>query len=188
MKTKFILHGGFAKGAEQENDAFSSEILKSAPAKANVLLVYFAEDPARVGEKREEDIEQFEKNKGNKILLFETADKESFPEQVKGADVIYLHGGHSGKLLGALKKYPNLKELFEGKIVAGDSAGANVLTSAFYSQKIGVSEGLGLVPIKIISHYLEENKDKLNHLRPDLETLYLPEYQFKVFEIPVSEK
>ena len=84
-------------------------------------------------------------------------------------------------LLDALKKYQNLKQLFDGKIVAGDSAGANVLCSVFYSMKIGVSEGFGLIPIKIISHYLEENKDKLKDIKPELETLFLPEYRFKVY-------
>jgi hypothetical protein len=183
MKTKFILHGGFAKGAEQANDAFFREMLKGAPDEVKILLVYFAEDPTRIKERRESDLEQFNKNKGGKVLSFETATEKGFPEQARRADVIYLHGGHSGRLLEALKRYPNIKELFEGKTVGGDSAGANVVTCAFYSDKAGPLEGLRLVPIKIISHYKEENKDKINHLRPDLETLHLSEYQFKVFEI-----
>ena len=91
-----------------------------------------------------------------------------------------LHGGHSGLLLEALKEYPNLKQASRGKIIAGDSAGANVLAEVFYSKTIGISEGLGLIPIKLISHYVEENKDKLNQIKPDLETVFLPEYQTKV--------
>ena len=181
MKTKFILHGGFTPGGKQENDDFFQEILKSAPQKVKILLVYFAKESDRIAKNKEEDIEQFNKNKGDKILSFEVATEELFPKQVKVADVVYLHGGHSGKLLDALKKFSNLKRLFAGKIIAGDSAGANVLTSAFYSQKIGVSEGFGLISVKIICHYLVENKDKLNNIKPDLETLFLPEYQFKIF-------
>jgi len=75
----------------------------------------------------------------------------------------------------------DLGDLFKGKIIAGDSAGANVLSSAFYSMRIGVSEGLGLIPIKIICHYIEENKSKLNQIKPDLETIFLREYEFGVF-------
>ena len=181
MKTKFILHGGFIPGGKQENDDFFQEILKDAPEKAKILLVYFAKESDRVAKNKEEDIGQFNKNKGNKFLSFEVATEELFPEQVKKADVIYLHGGHSGKLLEALKNFSNLKQLFAGKIIAGDSAGANVLVSAFYSQKIGASEGLGLIPIKIICHYLAENKEKLNKIKPNLETLFLLEYQVRVF-------
>ncbi|OGZ01858.1 MAG: hypothetical protein A3A43_03345 [Candidatus Liptonbacteria bacterium RIFCSPLOWO2_01_FULL_56_20] len=188
MKTKFILHGGFTTGEKQENNPFFQEILSSAPSETKVLLVYFAKEPDRIAKNREEDIEQFNRDKGDKILSFEVATEDLFPEQVKKADVIYLHGGHSGKLLDALKKFPNLGQLFGGKIIAGDSAGANVLTAAFYSQKIGVSEGFGLVPIKIISHYREENKDKLNEVRPELDTLFLPEYHFKVFYSDTSHR
>lgn len=181
MRTKFILHGGFTWGAKQENDAFLKEILRTTPNKVKVLLVYFAKELDRIAKNQEEDIKQFTKNKGDKTLSFEVATEKSFPEQVGGSDVIYLHGGHSGMLLDALKKYPNLKQLFDGKIIAGDSAGANVVCSAFYSMKIGVEEGLGLLPIKIIPHYLEENSDKLKDVKPELATLFLPEYQFEIY-------
>src|SRR3989344_6896921 len=111
MKTKFILHGGFAKGAEQENDAFFSEILKTAPNRAKVLLVYFAKDADRIADSKTEDVEQFNKNKGDRVLSFQVAGESSFPEQVREADIVYLGGGHSDKLLDALKKYSNLREI-----------------------------------------------------------------------------
>ena len=71
--------------------------------------------------------------------------------------------------------------MFAGKIIAGDSAGANVLASVFYSQSAGVLEGFEIIPIKIICHYVAENKDKLNGVKSDLETLFLGEYQIRVF-------
>lgn len=187
MKTKFILHGGFAKGEKQENDPFFKEILSGTPKEAKVLLVYFAKEPDRIVKNQEEDVGQFNKNKGDKTLYFEMANVDLFPEQAKKADVIYLHGGNSGLLLEALKRYPNLKKLFNGKIVAGDSAGTNVVCSVFYSMKIGVSEGFDLIPIKIISHYTEENKDKLKDIKPELETLFLSEYQYKVIYKDLEE-
>ena len=95
MKTKFILHGGFTPGGKQENDDFFQEILKSAPKKAKILLIYFAKESDRIAKNKDEDIKQFNKNKGDKILSFEIATEELFPEQVKKADIIYLHGGRS---------------------------------------------------------------------------------------------
>ena len=183
MQTKFILHGGYAKGVKQENDIFFSEILSSAPKEAKILLVYFAESDERVAGRTQDDHEQFEKNKGGRILSYEVASEQLFAEQAKTADIIYLHGGHTGRLLDALKKISNLKELFDGKIIAGDSAGANVLTTIFYSKTIGTSEGLGFIPIKIICHYLEEDKEKLEHMRSDLEILFLSEYEIRTFLI-----
>ena len=182
MKTKFILHGGFEPNTIQENDMFFREILSSAPKETKILLVYFAKKPHRVAKNRDEDIAQFDKNKGDRTISFETANEEDFPEQVRRADVVYLHGGHSGLILDAMKKFNGLKELFKGKIVVGDSAGANALSTVFYSDTIGIAEGFGVLPIKIICHYMEEKKDKLEAVRQDLETLRLPQYEFKVFE------
>lgn len=183
MMTKFILHGGFAKGTAHENNGFFGEVLRSAPKETKILLVYFAKETEYIEKNIKEDTEQFNKNKGDRTLIFDIAREVSFSEQVQSSDVVYLHGGHSGKILDVLRKFTNLKQIFSGKIIAGDSAGANVLASGFYSQKIGVSEGLGLIPIKIISHYQELNKHKLDQIKPKLETLLLAEYQFKVFEI-----
>ena len=186
MKTTYILHGGFAKDGGvgvQKDDSFFKEIVDHAPKKTKILLVYFAEETNRVEKRRSDDLEQFNNNKGDKILSFDTAEEQTFLKQAQNADVIYLHGGHSAKLLEALKKFNDFKNVFAGKIVAGDSAGANALTSVFYSNKNGISEGLDLIPIKIITHYLEENKNKLDQIKPELETLFLSEYESKVLVI-----
>lgn len=181
MKTKYVLHGGFIPAQKQENDAFFTETLKETPKRTKILLVYFAKEPDRVALNRAEDVEQFSKNSGTRELSFEVANNRSFPEQIEKADIIYLHGGHTGKLLNELRKFKNLEELFMGKIIAGDSAGANVLCAAFYSLRIGAGEGLSIIPIKIICHFSEENKDKMRQIKPNLETLFLRELQFKVF-------
>lgn len=183
MKTKFILQGGFPKEGAQENDPFFSEILSTASQTAKVLLVLFAKEADRIEKNTKEDIEQFTKNSGGKSLTFDVAREDAFIEQIKAADVIYFHGGHTGKLLDTLKTLPDFREEIKGKIVAGDSAGANVLCAAFYSLRMGAGEGLGILHFKVLCHYVEENKDKLNDIKPELETVILPELQFKVFEL-----
>ena len=83
-----------------------------------------------------------------------------------------------------LKKYRNLKELFEGKIIAGESAGAYVLSSCFYSKSEGgIFKGLGFVPVKTICLYSGENREKLNDCPKNLEVLLLPDYAYKLFYI-----
>ncbi|MDB5258947.1 MAG: hypothetical protein JWO73_155 [Candidatus Taylorbacteria bacterium] len=183
MKTRIILQGGFNPGEKQENDPFFHEILNFAPKNAKILLVYFAKEENRIDANSREDIEQFEKNKGERNLYLEIATKDAFMRQLAGADIVYLHGGRTEKLLNALKEFPGFADAIRGKIVAGDSAGANVLSSVFYSMSMGIGEGLGILPIKIICHYKEENKEMLQEIRPELETLLLPEYQIKVYEI-----
>jgi peptidase E len=147
-------------------------------------LVYFAKRKLDYKRVKKEDVSQFEKNKGDKILAFEIASKDLFVRQLKQSDIIYLHGGKTLKLLAELKKVPNLRQLLGGKVVAGESAGAYVLSSCFYSKsEKGVFEGLGFVPVKTICHYIGKNKDKLKQCQPGLKELLLGDYQYRVFEI-----
>ena len=182
MATKFIIHGGFAGHINDQNDSFFKEMLKDTPDNPKVLLVYFAKELDRIPVNKEEDFVQFERNKRNKNISFQVADEKFFVEQIKVADVIYLHGGNTLKLLETLKKFPHLKELFTGKIIAGESAGAHALSSLFYSKNAGgVLQGLGFVPVQIICHYIGENVEKLPK-NSKLETLLLADYQYRVFK------
>ncbi len=183
MKTRFVLHGGFTPHIKQQDDAFFREVLRSAPEEAKVLLVYFAKEADRINVNKEEDIKEFNKNKDKKTLLFEVATEELFLSQVAWADVVYLHGGATVKILEVLKKFPNLGKSFGGKVIAGDSAGANVLAKAFYSQRAnGVFDGLGILPIRVICHYSEEHKNVFPNDDSSVETLLLREYEYKTFE------
>ena len=185
MKTKVLLHGGFAGHINTQNDVFFKEILKDVSNTTKVLLVLFAKSADKVSVNRDEDIAQFERNKGDKTISYQLADEESFVEQVKTSDAIYFHGGDTLKLLDTLKKFGDLKELFRGKIIAGESAGAYVLSKYFHSERAGgVFEGLGIVPVKTICHYTEKSKDRedlLKECSPELETLLLPDYSYRVF-------
>ncbi len=183
MTTRFILQGGFPKDGKQENDAFFGEIMSTAPARTKILLVLFAKEADRIEKNTKEDTKQFTKNSGGRDLTFDVATEDQFVEQIRSSDVIYFHDGHTGKLLDTLKRLPDFREAIQGKIIGGDSAGANVLCAAFYSLRIGAGEGLGIIPVKILCHYREESKDKLNDIKPELETINLPELQFKVLMV-----
>jgi peptidase E len=181
MNTKYILHGGFAPHQKQEDDPFFREILKDAPETTKILLVYFAKEADRIPKNKEEDVDQFNKNRNQKKLSFDVASEESFLKQIEWADIVYLRGGDTIKLLEVLKKFSDLKGAFRGKIIAGDSAGANALSKVCYSKKADqVCHGLGILPIGIICHYSEKLKDKLKDYNSNLEILFLSEYEFKV--------
>jgi len=183
MKTKFILHGGFNPGqTSEDNSDFYKEILKDAPEGARVLLVPFAKDADRISSATQKVTHEFNKNKWQAVIKVEVANEEDFIEKLKTADIAYFHGGASLKLLEALKKYPNLEDSLRGKIIAGESAGANVWSKFFYSPKADVvSEGLGILPIKMIPHYKKEYEGKLDKVGPDLESFLLSEYAFKIY-------
>ena len=181
--TKYILHGGYADRESVENYDFYKEILKDCSSPTNVLLVLFS----RPDEMREELgarlVSLFERNSEDISLSFEIAKESNFLAQVKRADVVYLRGGDTLKLLNTLKVYNDLKNNFLGKVIAGESAGAYVLSNCFYSKTIGgVMSGLGHVPVNTICHFEDKNADKLSECSQDSETLLLPNYKFKVFE------
>lgn len=183
MKTKFILHGGFHKGQEvEDNSKFYAEILKDAPQSAKVLIVPFAKDSERIIPTTQRVIGEFNQVKQDKNLSFEVANEQSFTREIEQADIVYFQGGKTLKLLEALKKFPNLKDSLGGKIVAGESAGANVFGEFFYSPSADkVDEGLGFLPVKIIPHYSDEFKGKLDNVGDNLDLLLLKEYEFKIF-------
>ncbi len=182
MRTKFILSGGYAGRPNKENDKFFKEILNSEKDNLHVLLVYFAKPAEEYDRMTKEDRHQFNKNKGDKRLSFEIAAEGEFEEQVRKADIIYLHGGKTLRLLEILKKFPNLRGLIDGKIIAGESAGAYVLSSYFYSKSEGgVFAGLDFVPVKTICHYVGENSEKLQSCSDELEELLLPDFKYKVY-------
>ncbi len=180
MNTKYILHGGFKEGIKQENNIFFSEILKGTPQSVKVLIVYFATDN---GEKYfPEDIEQFEKNGEGKNICFQIANEKEIEKQIYWADIVYLHGGSSLKIIEKMKQFPDCGLWLSNKIIAADSAGANLLSTNFYSKRNGVCEGTGILPIKFIPHFDEKNKDKLDNINVGLETVFLREYELKVIE------
>lgn len=182
MQAKFILHGGFASTPNEDNDKFFSEILNTEKKNPHILLVYFAKNAEDYEQIKEKDISMFEKNKNGKNLSFEIAREENLSNQIRKSDVVYLHGGKTLKLLEILKKVPNLADLFQGKTIAGESAGAYILSTYFYSKSEGgVFEGLGFAPVKTICHYIGVNSEKLDDYPQELEMLLLPDYKYKVF-------
>ncbi len=182
--TKYILHGGDAQIFNNENDLFFREILKDCPNNPKILLVYFAKEVDRIPKNKAEDVEHFEKNKESKQLSFEIASEEYFLNQINNSDIVYIHGGSTVKLMSVLSKFENLQNHFKGKIVAGESAGANALSTICYSPSVDlVVKGLGILPVKIIPHYLPGKEIKLEGARQELELLLLSVYKYKVFKL-----
>ena len=184
MKTKYILHGGYATEKNKENNKFFKEILLIDKKELNILIVLFDKKEEKHNFKSKNVINQFNLNNTNKILNFEIADKKLFSEQIKKADIIYLYGGETLKLFKTLNEYNNFSELIKGKVVVGESAGAYVLSTCFYLKSLGdCFEGLKLVPVKTICHYEGENREKLKDCLPNLKELLLEEHKYEVFEL-----
>lgn len=116
-------------------------------------------------------------------MSFQVANRTEFDDQLEWADVVYLSGsgGGTSRLLHVLNKVDDLDKKLQGKTVAGESAGANVLSEYCFSRSGGVMRCLGLVPVYFIPHYQPGDEDALRNLTGSNERLYLKNYEFRVF-------
>ncbi len=185
MSTKYILHGGNAQDVNDENQRFFQEILSTYGDIVNVLLVQFAAIPEKQETYKERHVAQFERAKGEKTLHYDISDITKFDEQLKWADAIYLCGsaGGTGRLLNVLNQVQDLKKKFEAKTIAGESAGANILSTNCFSRSNGVMQCLGLVPVNLIAHYQPGDELEMKNLDNNLENIILRNYEFSVFNI-----
>ncbi len=184
MNTRFILHGGINNETPQDDSNFFREILKNCPINPRILIVIFAKSYDRWNDTAARVKSEFNKIKGDLSLKIKVAGEEYFISEIKYSDIVFFCGGVSLNLLAKLQNYPELRSALRGKVVAGESAGTNVLCKFFYSPKADrISEGLGLVPAKLIPHYKDEYEGKLDNAGKEYELLTLPEYSFKVIDV-----
>ena len=181
---KFILHGGHARAENDENESFFREFSSSFKDNTKVLLNFFAgkEDG------NPEQIERYKRKINNTCksikLKFIVANQDSFLKQLKESHAMYVGGGSTPLLVNKLSKYKNLDKLFEGKIIAGSSAGAYFLTKYYYeNDDNNFYKGLGILNIKALCHYNKENREiveKLNKYKERLPIIILPDYIYTV--------
>ena len=152
--TKYILHGGFTRVDNNQNNLFFAEFLKDVKNNGKVLLVFFAAEGDRIDSLFADIVRQCESQLNGRQVTFIQATLETFGEQLKESDAIYLHGGNTPTLISVLKNYPNLEEMFSGKIIAGSSAGAYALATLGTSHtEEHIREGLGFLPIRLVCHF-----------------------------------
>ena len=190
--TKFILHGGFTREANELNDRFYQEFVKDLKEGGTVLFVYFAREKDEYQKLFKQDSTRVLETVGEKKLNAILAEEENFIEQVKNADALFLRGGDTDKLKNTIKKYKEFPKAIEGKVVAGSSAGAYLFSTFHGSASFGgVHEGLGILPIRLICHYKSQSgifdhvgEKELEEIKkyPDhLELVVLKDFESKVF-------
>jgi hypothetical protein len=186
--TKYILHGGATSNKTIDNKKFFFEITNGLPDKVNVLCAYFSRPRKEWPKLFKQDKLNFSSASPQKAFNFMLADDKIYAliEQIKKADAIYFRGGNTELLKETLGKIKNLKELWNGKVIAGSSAGAYVLSKYYYSESKDIyGKGLGILPIKAFCHYTEEKSDKLKTFRErgeNLQVYTIPEEKFYIIE------
>jgi peptidase E len=158
--TKYILNSGAASKYPEKDAAFIKEILSSLKNKkgpVKVLYCFFAQPREHWEEKfqsYQENFSQLAQQAYPGIKLeFDLAFPDQFEKQVQTSNAIIIPGGDDYLLQFWLKQF-DLPKLWNGKVVAGSSAGSDALVSTFWTcDWRKCMEGLGILPIKFIPHF-----------------------------------
>ena len=191
--TKYILIGGYIHKAQDGGRAFCKELIKGNNKKTITILdCMFARPKESWEQKIKEDNIFF--SKFIKNFKLEIALPEKFSEQIKSADVIFLRGGRTRPLLDVFNKDKDLIKKLDGKVIAGTSAGGDVISKYYGVGKTGRVNGvgLGLLAVKFIPHWKSNSGEYLNvnwemifqglkNYKEDLPIYALKEGEFKVF-------
>jgi len=187
--TKYILHGGFTSEINELNNSFYRELTRDVDDGAKILFVYFSRTLDEYSGLFENDRQRTLENTDRDNLNFILASQETFLDQLKDSDVVYMRGGNTNQLMHTLKKFPNLSDSFEGKTIAGSSAGAYALaTWGTAHNEDSARQGLGILPVKVICHHqseklppTESSVKEIQELDKDLELVLLKDFEWKVF-------
>lgn len=195
--TTYILAGGAIGKDIQSEQLLHAEIVKNLGPAPKIVVCYWAQ-PRETWEGRfdyyqDKVIQLFPKNVTPQLSL---AMPSTFEEQMKNADVVYITGGDDMLLQSYMREF-DLQSLFKNKVVVGSSAGVNVLVDSFWTcDWRECKKGLGLLQIKVITHFLSEygSEDKRGPIdwqkgKKELETFStsLPMYMIKEGEFVVIE-
>ena len=173
MAKSIILHGGNSDKKSRKNDRFFREIISSINGEnVLVLCVYFARPQERWEASYAEDQSIFRalgietvRNIDTKMADYRTDD---LLKDISEADVIFINGGFKGHLKETLLQIgvDKFRKMTKDKVLVGISAGANILGKYYYSQAVdGIREGIGLLDIKILTHFSSGSTKQLELLR-----------------------
>ncbi|RYG60755.1 MAG: hypothetical protein EON60_05995 [Alphaproteobacteria bacterium] len=149
----YILHGGEASSETPTNAAFWQYMAESLPEGGTWVGCYFARYIEFSDTKFERDAAKIRSFAPQGVMCV-MATEDNFEDLLKSASVLYLAGGSSLGLLNNLGRWPNAKSLIQAvPVVAGCSAGMNILGNKFLTKKGELGQGLGIIPYNLLVHH-----------------------------------
>lgn len=175
MKLMLIGGGNTRAGAWETKDIDIEAVKMTGLEKPNFLFVGIA---SQFADSYYDAMKSIYKELGCECQYLKKKNIKNNPDivanKIKNADIIYIGGGDTIKLMTELEEY-NLKDLFieainSNKVVVGISAGAIMLCSEGYSDALMIRgesdkydfiKGLGVLPIVFSPHHSDEKDNEL---------------------------
>ena len=155
--TKYVLNSGGIKKCPELRKQFHKEMVAGLGGRPRILFCAFAQ-AREYWEIKLRDSEGFIRRDAPEDvgLSLELAMPDIFEAQCEQADIIYFTGGDVDLLRYWTNRF-NLPALFRGKVVAASSASVWLLSTSFWScDWRQCDDGLGILSIKFIAHYLSD--------------------------------
>jgi hypothetical protein len=156
---KYVLNSGGMRNNPKLSREFFAEMLKGLGKKPKLLLCFFASPREDWEEKTQKDIESMSTLNIPALIpedvkpVFDMAYPDTFIEQVKNSDAVYIHGGDDHLIQYWLRQF-DIPKIFEGKVVGTNSASSHALAKHFWTcDWRKCMDGLGILPIKFLAHY-----------------------------------
>ncbi len=155
--TKYVLNSGFRQShpLHELKRKFHRELVKDLGSHPKFVICSFAEGREYWNIRFKGYAGTIAEDMPNGVSpSFELAVPDNLEDQCAAADVIYFNSGDDVLLKYWMSQF-DLTKLFEGKVVATGSASSDVLAAQFWSSDWRKClDGLGILPIKFIPHYL----------------------------------
>jgi len=157
--TKYILAGGADLRFDDFGLQLAEEVYRTVQRPAKILSCFFSTPSDYWGLNVETWQPWFRKYFGEDIMWMHAL-PDTFPDQIRAADVVYLHGGDNDLMLAMLGRYPQLPVLWKDKVVIGSSAGVNYLSRYFWRRRQQkITEGSGILPLSVMTHYESDDPE-----------------------------
>jgi len=193
---RLVLMGGRPWLAADGGAACAAALFRYAGKSPKLAFCIFAQPESDWHATEQANTAILNANSGGRHVTYRTMTPQNVTEVSNWADIIYVPGGNSHVLKEKLASIPGLAALWDGKLVAGSSAGAVTLCERYiYLQDKTFGQGLGWVKASCIPHwrdafetYTDDDWDwaeeQMTSRYPDLPVLCIPEGKYVEITIP----
>lgn len=187
--------GGRPWECDDGGKRFTRVLFRYFPNEVKLAFCIFAQPESDWTETEDRNIEMFNSFMGSRTIAYKTMTAENFAEVSSWADVIYIPGGNPKTLHDLLIKCGDISKLWNKKVIAGSSAGADLFcTNYVYLQDKTFGKGLDWVKATCVPHWRDKFRDYTSKdwdwaeseaLRkfPELPVLCIPEGEFVEFSV-----
>lgn len=187
--TTYLLHGGGTSKESSENDRFFAQLTELVDKpEVKILLCYWSRNSDEWEKLQARDIAKILKNTRKRVSFHVVKDQADLFAQIDSTDTLFVAGGDADLLEPFYKDLTALKDKLDGKVYAGSSMGAFLVSEQYVLSNDNqdsdtVHKGVGLLPIQTLCHWNVEDKKAmklslLKESKPDLPILTLDECQF----------